>query len=139
MFDFIKRPVPATQIPPEQPDPQAVQNQARQAALAQAAAFANDEAGALAFLLRCEFADARLQAAEHVHSRAALEEALKAMRNVDRRVAKLLQSRLDILQQQDLCKELAQQCVDDALKLIDHPHLLPNQVAELDRAWAAID
>ncbi len=142
MFDFIfKRsarkssPTPAPEQKPDSPPPQIL---ARQTALAQATALNGAESAAVAFILQCEFADARLKAAEHVQSRDMLEQVQQAMRNADRRVAKLMQARLDALQQQELSQQQAQRCVDDALRLAQEPQVMPNQVADLDRAWQAV-
>ncbi|CAN5147768.1 hypothetical protein BH11PSE11_BH11PSE11_06350 [soil metagenome] len=144
MFDFIfKRSAgspSATDAPAYQPSPdnRPAQLEAKQSALAQAEALGEDEGAALAFLLQCEFAEARLKAAEHLHSRAVLATALEAMRNTDRRVAKLLQSRLDHYQQQELAQRQAQQCIDIARELAQERHLLPNRVADLDRSWQLV-
>ena len=58
---------------------------------------AGDEAAAVELILNSEFADVRLAAAEHVTSQAALEKVQQAVRNSDRRVAKLVQGRLDAI------------------------------------------
>src|ERR1700756_5286081 len=60
-----------------------------------ARAVAGDEAAAAELVLNSEFAGVRLAAAEHIHSQPMLEKVLHAMRNTDRRVAKLMQGRLD--------------------------------------------
>ena len=97
-----------------------------------------DEAEAVAFVLQCEFSDARLKAAEQIHSKPMLEQVLQKIRNSDRRVAKLMHKRLDALQQLAEWERQAQLCVDDALRLAQESQLVPNQVADLDRAWRAI-
>ncbi|MDQ2819493.1 MAG: DUF349 domain-containing protein [Pseudomonadota bacterium] len=101
-------------------------------------ALGDDEAAVVAFILQSDFAELRLAAAAKVHTRAALEQVHGAMRNVDRRVAKLVQGRLDALRHQDAETVRARAIVDDALLLVDAPGLTPNQVAELDRRWAVI-
>jgi hypothetical protein len=101
----------------------------------QAAALAGDEAAALALILHSEFASVRLLAAEHVHSAPYLEQALQAMRNTDRRVAKLMQGRLDAIRYQQAEQRKAQACLELAARLLDDEKLTPNQVAELDRQW----
>lgn len=111
---------------------------ARQQALTQAAAL-TEEAAAISFILQADFADARLQAAQLVHSAAGLEQVLQAMRNVDRRVAKLMQSRLDLLRKQQQTFAQAANCLQQAQRLLQDEQLLPNQVADLDRAWQRID
>src|SRR5580658_2987676 len=66
----------------------------KEIALQQARALSGEELAAVEFILKCQFADARLIAAENVHSQDLLERVLPPMRKADRRVAKLLQARL---------------------------------------------
>ena len=144
MFDFIFKRSARKSVPVAAP----AQNQspthappsvsASQMALVQAEALNDDESAAVGFLLQCQFADARLKAAAHVHSRPMLEQVLQHLRNTDRRVAKLMQTRLDALKQTLLTEQEAQRCVASALKLVQEPQLMPNQVADLDRVWHAI-
>ena len=97
-----------------------------------------DEARAVDFILACEFSELRLSAAELVHSRAALERVHAAIRNTDRRVAKLMQSRLDALRHHDAELARGQAMLAQAQALVADEHLTPNQVADLDRKWAII-
>ena len=122
----------------EQADRAEQQRQARQAALEQAIALAHDEAAATAFILQCEYPDARRQAAQHLHSRPCLEQVAQAMRNTDRRVAKLMQQRLDALDQAEARAALALQAVTEAERLVEAPQLMVNQVTELDHAWRKV-
>lgn len=108
----------------------------RQQALDQAAALGADETAALAFLLRCPVPEARLLAATQLHSRPVMEQAQKAMRETDRRVAKLMQQRLSELARQELVQQRMEASIDRAQALIAGAIVLPNQVVELDRAWA---
>ena len=101
-----------------------------------ARALAGDEAGAVELILSSEFAGVRLAAAEHVQSQPMLEKVLQAMRNTDRRVAKLMQGRLDAIRYRQAEAAKAQGCIDAANKLLQDEKLTPNQVAELDRQWA---
>jgi hypothetical protein len=119
----------------EEPDHRAA---ARQAALARAEALADDEPAAADFVLQCEFADARLKAAHHIHSKPVLERVAQAMRNADRRVAKLMQQRLDAMLEREADAQKAGECVKEAQRLAEEPQLMPNQVADLDRAWQAV-
>jgi hypothetical protein len=98
----------------------------------------DDEAAAVAFILQSDYAELRLQAADKVHSRAALEQVHGAMRNVDRRVAKLMQGRIDALRHHDAEAARARAIVDDATQLAGAATLTPNHVAEMDRRWAVI-
>lgn len=111
---------------------------ARQNALQQAAAL-TEESSAIVFILQAGFADARLQAAQWVQSSVGLEKVLLATRNVDRRVAKLMQSRLDGLRRLQQTSAQAALCLQQAQHLLIQKQLLPNQVADLDRAWQIID
>ncbi|MFC5475356.1 DUF349 domain-containing protein [Paraherbaspirillum soli] len=113
-------------------------DQARQQALLHAEAL-TDEAGAVSFILQSGFADARLRAAQWVQSRAALEQVLQASRNIDRRVAKLMQARLDAVQQQEQVAQKAEACVALARCLLQEQLLMSNHVADLDRAWESKD
>lgn len=146
MFDFIfKRTTAQTQATPNAPG--AAETGAAASATAdstsrrdeqaqRAAALAGDEAGAVALILQSEFAGVRLAAAEHVQSQAALEQVLAAMRNTDRRVAKLMQGRLDAIRYQQAELKKAEACLEQAQRLLNEEKLTPNQVAELDRQWA---
>jgi len=145
MFDFIfKRTTAQTQATPNAPG--AADTGAAAAAAAdstsrrdeqaqRAAALAGDEAGAVALILQSEFAGVRLAAAEHVQSQSGLEQVLAAMRNTDRRVAKLMQGRLDAIRYQQAELQKAQACLEQAQRLLKEEKLTPNQVAELDRQW----
>ncbi|MEO6920347.1 MAG: DUF349 domain-containing protein [Collimonas sp.] len=113
-------------------------DQARQQALQQAQAL-SDETAAVAFIVQSAFADARLAAAQQVQSPAALEQVLQACRNTDRRVAKLMQTRLDSVRQQQVVAGKAAACIAQAQRLQQERQLMPNQVAELDRSWDGKD
>jgi len=97
-----------------------------------------DEDAAVAFILSSEFSELRLAAAELVHSRAQLERVHAAMRNTDRRVAKLMQSRLDAIRHHDAELRRGQEALAMANSLLNDALLTPNHVAELDRKWAII-
>ncbi len=146
MFDFLfkRRPQPSSSVPAAARQPQPVGPDAlggsmlaRQSALKEAAAL-KDESSAVAFILQCQFADARLQAAGLIQSKLMLEQVEQAMRNADRRVAKLVHGRLDALIQQEARRRHAQVRLDEAQRLVQERLLVPSQVAELDRAWQAI-
>lgn len=97
-----------------------------------------DEAAAVEFILQCEFSELRLTAAEFVHSPAALERVHTAMRNTDRRVAKLMQSRLDAHRHHEAEHRRAEAALESARSLLNDALLTPNHVADLDRKWAVI-
>ena len=90
------------------------------------------------FIPKCEFSDLRMAAAEQLHSRAVLERVHGAIRNTDRRVAKLLHGRLEALRHQESEQRRGEECIAQAEQLLAGERLAPNQVAELDRAWSVI-
>ncbi|MES2165249.1 MAG: DUF349 domain-containing protein [Pseudomonadota bacterium] len=142
MFDFIfKRTTDqaadqqAAVATPEQGAAAAASASRREEQAQRAAALAGDEAAAVELILHSEFAGVRLAAAEHVHSQACLEQVMQAMRNTDRRVAKLMQGRLDAIRYQLAERQKAQACLDQAQRLLQDEKLTPNQVADLDRQW----
>ena len=106
--------------------------------VARAHAVAGDEVAAADFIVSSEFADARLIAAEHVHTLPLLEKVHQAMRNTDRRVAKLMQGRIDLIRHQAAETQRAQASIATAQRLLNDDKLSPNQVAELDRQWQVI-
>lgn len=124
--------------PPTDGREQANKGQKKQEAMQQAASFVGNEQGALSFILQCEFADARLQAAQEIQSHAALTQVFAALRNTDRRVAKLMQQRLEALQFQQQSTSRAQEALAFAEKLLASPQLLTNQLTELDSKWQAL-
>ncbi len=143
MFEFLfKRSASKTAVPDpvvaEQAAASAQSASRRAEQVARAHAVAGDEAAACEFILSSEFADARLIAAEHVHSLPLLEKVHHAMRNTDRRVAKLMQGRIDLIRHQAAETQRAQASIDTAQRLLNDDKLSPNQVAELDRQWQVI-
>ncbi|MCG2583362.1 DUF349 domain-containing protein [Massilia sp. TS11] len=135
MFEFLKRDTDPTEGTPA---PAADSASARAQQAEQLKTLAGDEAAAAAFVLRSEFSELRLAAAEHIHSRALLEQVHAAIRNTDRRVAKLLQGRLDALRHHDIEMARGQACIAQAQALLADDKLTPNRVAELDQQWSVI-
>ena len=143
MFEFLfKRSASKTAAPDpvvaEQAAASAQSASRRAEQVARAHAVAGDEAAAFEFIVSSEFADARLIAAEHVHALPLLEKVHQAMRNTDRRVAKLMQGRIDLIRHQAAETQRAQASIDTAQRLLNDEKLSPNQVAELDRQWQVI-
>lgn len=97
-----------------------------------------DQAAAADFILQSEFSELRLAAAELVHERDHLERVHTAMRNVDRRVAKLVQGRLDAIRHHESEVRRGQEALTQARALLGDALLTPNHVAELDRKWSVI-
>ncbi len=126
----------STAVAAPAPSPALASGQRRQQALDAAAALGSDESVALAFILSCGVPEARLCAAQLLHSRSIMEQAQKAMRETDRRVAKLMQQRLSELVQRERSQLLMQAAIARAQGLVADATVLPNQVVELDRAWA---
>lgn len=120
------------------PDTTSAAPSARDIQAAALQALGDDENAAVEFILQSDYAELRLAAADKVHSRAALERVHGAMRNVDRRVAKLMQGRLDALRHQDAETARARAIITDATQLASQGALAPNQVGELDRRWSVI-
>ncbi|MEO8599421.1 MAG: DUF349 domain-containing protein, partial [bacterium] len=114
------------------------QENARQAALAEANALDGQEAAAVEFILQCGFSDARLIAAGHINTQSLQEQVRSAMRNTDRRVARLMQGKIEASLRLAQCEQRAQQCLEQAQQLVSDVQLMPNQVADLDRVWTAI-
>lgn len=143
MFDFLfkrsaKKPSEPAPVASAQAAAATAQVSRRAEQVAQAQALAGDEAAAARFILTSEFADARLIAAAHVQSQPLLEQVQQAMRNTDRRVAKLMQSRLELLRHEQAEQAKAQAAVDMAQRLLGEEKLSPNQVADLDRSWQVV-
>ncbi|QGZ38686.1 uncharacterized protein DUF349 [Pseudoduganella flava] len=104
-----------------------------------AKSLAGDEAAAVELILQSEFADVRLAAAEHVVSQPMLERVQQAVRNTDRRVAKLMQQRLDAIRHRQMEQRQAEASIASAQRLLQDEKLTPNLVADLDRLWKVID
>ncbi|RZT09673.1 protein of unknown function [Duganella sp. CF402] len=141
MFEFLFKRATETSAIPSSPAAAPEQDAAagrRDEQAQRAAALNGNEAAAVALILESEFAGVRQAAAEHVHTPAALEQVLQAVRNTDRRVAKLMQGRLDAIRYQQAEQQKAQACLDLAQRLLQDEKLTPNQVAELDRQWLVV-
>ncbi|MFD2368328.1 DUF349 domain-containing protein [Pseudoduganella sp. GCM10020061] len=145
MFEFLfKRPGENAGAPVPVPDP-AVKpamaspgDAARGAMAAELAALGSDEAAIADFILRCDYSELRLAAAERVYSPEHLERVYNAIRNSDRRVAKLMHFRLDTIRHHQAEMQRGEECLTLARQLAGADNLTPNQVAELDRRWSVI-
>jgi hypothetical protein len=140
MFEFLfKRPgdnKPGDPPPEQQAAAAAGSQRAQQAE--QLRQVNGDEAAAVDFILHSEFSELRLAAAEFVHTPGQLERVYTAMRNTDRRVAKLMQSRLDAIRHHESELRRGRAAIEHAQALLQDELLTPNHVADLDRSWSVI-
>ncbi|MBB6136449.1 hypothetical protein HD842_004627 [Massilia aurea] len=111
---------------------------ARERQAAQLKALGSDEAAAAEFILQSPFSELRLAAAELLHGREHLERVYGAMRNVDRRVAKLVHGRLDAIRHHEAELRRAEDTLAQARAMLADALLTPNHVGELDRKWSVI-
>lgn len=111
---------------------------ARERQAAQLKALGNDEAAAAEFILQSPFSELRLAAAELLHGREQLERVYGAMRNVDRRVAKLVHGRLDAIRHHEAELRRGEDTLAQARAMLADALLTPNHVGELDRKWSVI-
>ena len=123
---------------PEAHDARAALADARARQAERLKALGADEAAAVDFILQSEFSELRLAAAELVHGREHLERVHTAMRNTDRRVAKLVQGRLDAIRHHESELRRGEEALAQARSLLNDTLLTPNHVAELDRKWSVI-
>jgi len=111
---------------------------ARERQAGQLKALGSDEAAAAEFILQSPFSELRLAAAELLHGREHLERVYGAMRNVDRRVAKLVHGRLDAIRHHEAELRRAEDTLAQARAMLADTLLTPNHVGELDRKWSVI-
>jgi hypothetical protein len=145
MFEFLfkrqgDKPGDGSPGQPGQPEPQprAPAGSPRELQAEQLKQLNGDEAAAVEFILRSEFSELRLAAAEFVHSAAQLERVYAAIRNTDRRVAKLVHSRLEAIRHHEAEVQRAHAAIEQGQALLRDAVLTPNHVAELDRKWSVI-
>jgi len=111
---------------------------ARERQATQLKALGSDEAAAAEFILQSPFSELRLAAAELLHGREHLERVYGAMRNVDRRVAKLVHGRLDAIRHHEAELRRGEDTLAQARAMLGDVLLTPNHVGELDRKWSVI-
>lgn len=92
----------------------------------------------LELLLQCDFADGRLHAAQHIHTKDNLEKVVKELRNSDKRVAKLMLHRLEQIQKKEELARSLQACVEQAQGLLEQESILANQVIALDKSFSSL-
>lgn len=98
----------------------------------------HNEAMVIEMLLACDFADGRLYAAQHVHSKQGLEQIRNVFKKSDKRVNKLAGSRLEEMHQVELNAKAVQGCLEQASHLLSLDYLLPNHLIQLDAQREAI-
>ena len=128
----------ATQAATQAADARAALASARERQAGQLKALGSDEAAAVEFILQSPFSELRLAAAELIHGREHLERVYGAMRNVDRRVAKLVHGRLDAIRHHEAELRRGEETLAQARALLADLLLTPNHVGELDRKWSVI-
>ncbi|MEM8512198.1 hypothetical protein RCH14_001498 [Massilia sp. MP_M2] len=111
---------------------------ARERQAGQLKSLGSDEAAAAGFILQSPFSELRLAAAELLHGREQLERVYGAMRNVDRRVAKLVHGRLDAIRHHEAELRRGEDTLAQARAMLADVLLTPNHVGELDRKWSVI-
>lgn len=114
------------------------EEQLRHAYLQKIAAAANNETTSIELLLACDFADGRFQAAQAVHTAAGLEKLKLAMRNTDKRVAKLMQTRLDEIHRTEQGLAAAENWFAQVEGLLAQEVVLSNQVSDLEKLGTQI-
>ncbi|MFZ6798229.1 DUF349 domain-containing protein [Undibacterium sp. Di24W] len=112
--------------------------QERQLFLQKVDAAANDETILIELLGQCDFADGRFQVAQKIVSQSGMVKVLPAMRKLDKRVAKLLQTRLDEISENSQNDMAAQACVAAADSLLQQTVILSNQLVDLDKRYAQV-
>jgi len=110
----------------------------KQAELVEVESLAGQEQAAMAFILRSQHPDARVQAVMHIHSPEALRQVAEAMRNKDRRVSKLAQEKLTKLQNKQKMDLMIQVCLEQGRQLLGNIPLMANQFAEWDKQRLAL-
>lgn len=111
---------------------------AKQEALQQAEQLSGDDMLIADFVLQCRFADARFIAARKIQSKDALGKVKAAVVKTDRRVYRLMQTRLNELAFADKFFADVEECIEKAARLVQEPCLTPNLVADLDHEWKVI-
>nr|WP_315475804.1 DUF349 domain-containing protein [uncultured Undibacterium sp.] len=101
-------------------------------------AAANDETQLIELLGQCDFADGRFQVAQKIVSQSGMVKVLPAMRKLDKRVAKLLQTRLDEISEKAQNDLAARACVAAADSLLQQTVILSNQLVDLDKQYALV-
>ena len=132
-----KRPV-SQAATPENKKESSVSHDAKRNALEMAKQLPDDESAIVDFLLQCRFADARYLAAQKIRSVKAMEQARTAMQKTDRRVYRLMQTRLNEIAYIEKVFSEVTRLVGKASELVNETALTPNLVADLDREWKAV-
>ncbi len=125
-------------VAPEREKVLSVLQNAKREALKEAEQLSNDESVIANFLMQCRFADARYVAAQKIYSKHLMEQVRTAMQKTDRRVYRLMQTRLNEMAHNDALLAQVDLLIGKAKALLDEAVLMPNLVADLDREWETI-
>ncbi len=122
---------PRKKVVPVQP----VQNDAKIEAVQQVGLLPDDETAIIEFLKQTRFADARYAAALRLQSVEAMNAVKAFTQKIDRRVYRLMQTRLNEMKQSHAILSQVKAILADADRLVKREGLAPNQVTDLERQW----
>mgnify|MGYP002624034514 CR=1 FL=1 len=112
-----------------------VQNDAKIEAVQSVGHLPDDDSAIVEFLKQTRFADARYAAALRLQSVEAMIEVRSFTQKTDRRVYRLMQTRLNGMRQSQEILAKAEAVLAEADSLVKKAGLAPNQVADLERHW----
>ncbi|MGN0917957.1 MAG: DUF349 domain-containing protein, partial [Oxalobacter sp.] len=112
-----------------------VQNDAKIEAVQRVEQLPDDESVIVEFLKQTRFADARYAAALRLQSVDAMTEVKAFTQKTDRRVYRLMQTRLNEMKASQEILVRAEAVLAEAGRLMKKAGLAPNQVSDLERQW----
>ncbi len=112
-----------------------IQNDAKMKAVQSVEQLPDDESAIIEFLKQTRFADARYAAALKLQSVDSMTEVKTFTQKTDRRVYRLMQTRLNEMKQSQEILEKIDMVLMEADRLVKNAGLAPNQVADLERQW----
>ena len=116
-----------------------VQNDEKIEAVQLAEQLADDEALIIDFLKKSRFADARYAAALKLRTEDTMREVKALTQKSDRRVYRLMQTRLNELEQSQQLIGRIEEILSDSQLLLKDPTLTPSQVVAFEHRWAALE
>lgn len=123
------------EIQPRRKKPVLVQNDAKIEAVQRVEQLPDDESVIVEFLKQTRFADARYAAALRLRSVDAMTEVKAFTQKTDRRVYRLMQTRLNEMKASQVILARAEAVLAEAGRLMKKAGLAPNQVSDLERQW----